>query len=213
MKTFKFAALTLLLAGFAVCANACGDDKGNKDNDKATESKVAAPTDTTLATGEGFAPTVNIRFVDMNRILSEYKYAVQESEKIQKLGSELQQYQNSLGAQLQKKQNDIQQKMNNNGYMTQQSYEADMKDLAQLQQSSEQQFAARAQKVDAEAQKTQAAIYAAINNFIVKYNEDKKYDAILYKDSGIYFNPSLDITDDVIAGLNAETTQEAPAEK
>ena len=29
------------------------------------------------------------------------------------------------------------------------------------------------------------------------------YDMILYKAAGVYFNPELDITDEVIKGLNA----------
>ena len=43
----------------------------------------------------------------------------------------------------------------------------------------------------------------SIESFIKEYNAKKHYDAILYKAAGVYFNPDLDITDEVIKGLNA----------
>ena len=43
----------------------------------------------------------------------------------------------------------------------------------------------------------------SIEAFIKEYNKTRGYDAILYKAVGVYFNPALDITDEVIKGLNA----------
>ena len=43
----------------------------------------------------------------------------------------------------------------------------------------------------------------SIESFIKEFNKTKGYDAILYKAAGVYFNPALDITDEVIKGLNA----------
>ena len=49
----------------------------------------------------------------------------------------------------------------------------------------------------------------SIRNFIADYNKDKKYDAILYYSpavgmgSALYFNPQLDITNEIVNGLNA----------
>ncbi len=42
----------------------------------------------------------------------------------------------------------------------------------------------------------------SIEAFIKDYNRKKGYDAILYKAAGVYFNPALDITNEVIDGLN-----------
>ena len=39
--------------------------------------------------------------------------------------------------------------------------------------------------------------------FINEYNLTRKYDAIIYKSAGIVFNPALDITNDIVSGLNA----------
>ena len=37
---------------------------------------------------------------------------------------------------------------------------------------------------------------------VTDYNKIKGYDAILFKSAGAYFNPALDITDEVVKGLN-----------
>jgi len=214
MKTIKLSALAIILGGFALSFSACGNNEENEDKTESTSAtNEVSPADTTKVKDKGFAPTINIRYVDLDRIYTEYTYAAQELAKVQKMGVELQQYQNTLAANIQKKGNDIQQKMNNNGYLSQQSYEADMKDFNQLQQSAEQQYAARLQKNQAEAQKITAAVDEAINNYIIKFNEKYKYDAILPKAVGIYFNPALDITDEIIDGLNGAltTAKAAPA--
>ena len=43
----------------------------------------------------------------------------------------------------------------------------------------------------------------SINNFIAEYVKTHAYDAILYRAAGVYFNPALDITKEVVEGLNA----------
>ena len=41
-----------------------------------------------------------------------------------------------------------------------------------------------------------------IDNSLIEYNKTKKYDAILDRAAGLYFNPALDITDEVVKALN-----------
>ena len=52
----------------------------------------------------------------------------------------------------------------------------------------------------------------SIHNFLVDYNAEHRYDAILLRAAGIYFNPALDITDEVIKGLNARYKQPSAAD-
>ena len=47
------------------------------------------------------------------------------------------------------------------------------------------------------------ALQDSLNNFIADYVKTHNYDAILFKNAGAYFNPALDITKEVIDGLNA----------
>ena len=52
-------------------------------------------------------------------------------------------------------------------------------------------------------------LHDSINSFINDYNAKHGYDAILLRSSGLYFNPALDITSEVVAGLNARYTKVA----
>lgn len=205
MKKTAFSILSMLaIAAISLFSVSCGGS--DKDNNKENpDSLVLTPGDTSKVAHEGFASSINIRYVDMDSILANYDYAVQEMQKIQQKALELQQYQNTLSAQLQKKQNEIQQKVNSNSYLSQESYEKDMRDLQALGQTSETNYAKRAQSFDNEAARVQQTLIQAIDNYIIKYNQDKHYDAILHKAAGAYFNPALDITGDIIEGLNAQS--------
>lgn len=206
---------TLTIFAFTAFATvSCSNSDSKEDNKDAESSSINAP-DTTKIEHEGFAPTTNIRYVDIDSIAAAYEYAKQEMEKFNQKSLELQQYHNALAAQIQKKQNDIDQKKNNNGYFSNESYQADLLELQNLAQNAEINLTKRAQTLDTELNEFRNTLLIAIENYIIKYNKDKKYDAILNKASGIYFNPEMDLTDEIIKGMNAElknqTTEVAPA--
>lgn len=202
MKKSVFSVLSIMaVVAVTLFSVSCGDSK-DEENAGADATDVNVP-DTTKINHEGFAPTTNIRYIDADSVIRGYEYARQEMAKLDQKSLELQQYQNSLGAQIQKKANEIQQKANNNGYLTQQSYEADMQELQALNQSAETNYGKRAQAFSIEMAQVQETILRAIENYVIKYNQDKHYDAILLKSAGVYFNPELDITDEIIKGLNA----------
>ena len=72
-----------------------------------------------------------------------------------------------------------------------------------LQQDAEQSLAAMQRSTEQELNQLQQAMNDSINAFIADYNKSKGYDAILFRHAGVYFNPALDITDEVVEGLNA----------
>lgn len=101
--------------------------------------------------------------------------------------------------------------MQSNGYLSEASYNADMQDLNRKQQQAETYLGNLQARAQQEALRQQQEFLDSINNFLVHYNRDKHYDAILLYSPGQYFNPALDITADVIAGLNARYKKAAPA--
>lgn len=62
---------------------------------------------------------------------------------------------------------------------------------------------ARQARAQQEIAQRQIELNDSIEAFIRDYNKEKGYDAILFKAAGVYFNPALDITKEVIDGLNA----------
>lgn len=188
MKKLALSAKVMMLM-MAFVAASCAN------NEKATST--TAVDDTTAKTA------VNIRYIDADSIAAHYNLAKDFNEAQLRSISKIDNAQRSRGAELQKLANSIQQKMNNNGYLSQASYEEDMKNLNKKQSDAENYIASLQREAQQEMVQQQMQLTDSIESFIKQYNADKKYDAILYKAAGVYFNPDLDITDEVIKGLNA----------
>ena len=88
-----------------------------------------------------------------------------------------------------------------------------MKSLNNKQNSFQNEYARREMKANQDMALRQQALMDSINNFIIEFNKERKYDAILLRDAGLFFNPALDITPEVIQGLNAryKAPEGAPA--
>lgn len=197
MKKLTFAARLLLIAISTVCLAACGSGDKNDAPDSVKNVKAAQQ-------GEAFTIQTNIRYIDMDTLMMHYDYAIDQDKVIQQIQTELQQFQNQLGNNLQSRQAAIQQKAQSNGYLSEASYNADMQALAKLNQQSEAQFGARYESDMKRVADISNAVLKSIDDYIIEYNKDKKYDAILRKGAGVYFNPALDITNEIVNGLNAK---------
>lgn len=210
MKIFSIAAAALLVGMGALSMASCGNGEAEKGADSAKNVKGEQQ-------GEAFEISTNIRYVDQDSLLAHYNYCKDQEAIISQIDLELQQYQNQLARNLQNRQNAIQQKLQSNGYLSEESYNADMRELQKLDQTSSAQFSQRAQADQQRVLELKKAYIDAIREYIVEYNKEYKYDAILFKDAGLYFNPALDITNEVLTGLNAEyekkKASEKPAEK
>ena len=199
-KTAFFAAL--LLTGALVGTTSCGSDN-KKDN---ANDSVKVENDTTgvaaIAQGDPFEIKTNIRYIDLAVLHSQYTLSKEIQEEIKKLDQELATYQNSLGQQLQTKQSEIQKKVQSNGYLSEESYNADMRELQKLDQTAQRNYATRADKAQQRVAALQQTLADSLNNYIIEYNKAHQYDAILERSAGVYFNPALDITEEVVEGLN-----------
>jgi Skp family chaperone for outer membrane proteins len=196
MKKIAMAAkmlLVVLAAGLVSCGNG---EKTSTDNDSAKNVSGTK-------LGDAYETTINIRYVDMDSLYKHYEFAVEQQAKVQQIAVELQQYQNQLARNLQTKQSAVQQKLQNNGYLSEASYKADVEELNKLDQSSSAQYSRRAQVDEQRVYELNKALSDAIDEYIIEYNKEHHYDAILHKEVGLYFNPALDITGELVAGLNA----------
>jgi len=188
MKKLALSAKVMMLMMAFVAASCANNEKA---------ASATTVDDTTAKTA------VNIRYIDADSIAAHYNLAKDFNEAQLRSISKIDNAQRSRGAELQKLANSIQQKMNNNGYLSQASYEEDMKNLNKKQSDAENYIASLQREAQQEMVQQQMQLTDSIESFIKQYNADKKYDAILYKAAGVYFNPDLDITDEVIKGLNA----------
>ena len=190
-KTFKAVLAviaTLLLTGAAACSS-----------DNSEETAAPAKPKQTAVSKDGLP---NYRYVDTDTIMAQYNLAKDYNEEIvrlqTKMESEYKRHQTSIGSLA----NTMQSKMQNNTYLSQESYQADERKLQALQKTAESQMSELQKQFEQAAMKAQTAIQDSINSYIERYNKKHGYDAIFVKSAALHFNPALDITDEVVKGLN-----------
>lgn len=191
MKKLSTTVRTLLAAAVAVGAVACS---GNADK--------AAPAAAKNTGDSAACASINIRYIDADSVMRSYKLAQQLLEEQQREMNKLQQWHDTKQRELQGLAAKIQQKQQNNAYLSQESMQSDMQGLQNKGSEAERYLGTQQQRLANADLQIRARLADSINNFIKQYNAVHGYDAILYKDAGIYFNPALDITNEVIEGLN-----------
>lgn len=145
----------------------------------------------------------NYRYVDLDTVLSRYNLAKDYNEEMLRM-------QNQAESQMKQHENKIknfattvQNKMQNNGYLSEASYKADEQKMATMQNEAQRSMQALQGNIAQAAEQAQKSINDSINAFIESYNKTRGYDAIFFKAATMYINPDLDITDEVVEGLNA----------
>lgn len=162
-----------------------------------------ASTEPATTASQQVAATINIRYIDADSIAVHYELAKDFKEAQLRQLSKIDNAQRTRGADIQKLGQQIQQKINTNGYLSQESFNADQEQLNKKQIEAQNYLASLQREAEQEMLQQQMQLTDSIESFIKEYNKAKGYDAILYKAAGVYFNPALDITDEVIKGLNA----------
>lgn len=164
--------------------------------------------------------SLKIAYVEVDSIMSQYKFCKDYSLILQKKGQNIQ---NTLAAkqqQLQAAAANFQQKVQQNAYTREQAeaiqagLQKQNNDLQGLQQRLSNEFAA-------EQEKYNKALHDSIANYLARYNKDKKYSIIFSKsgDNLLYADKAYDITKEVISGLNKaykgklKKEEAAPAKK
>jgi outer membrane protein len=196
-------AVKLLIAALTITAASCS---GN-DNEQST---AAAPVAKIAAKDKGVAPTTNIRYIDMDSVLSQYTLAQEITQSSQKLMLDYQRLERQKQSEIQSLGSAIEQKRNNSGYLSQESFDADVNNFNKKQNEAANLLAAQQNKIQNEIATQQKRLTDSIMNYVEEYNKSYGYDAILLREAGVYFNPALEITDEIVAGLNKRYK---PAEK
>jgi len=169
---------------------------------QAAENNAEASAENAVAAG-------SIVYFNIDRVLDEYDMAndlrsVVET-KVQSINEEV----NRRGSKLERDINAFQDKINK-GLLVSSVAQA-QQDKLQQDQTNFQNYAAQKQQEIAEEQQVMMNQLAdAIKSFVDAYNEEKGYAMILTTSGGLLPAPivtgdkNLDITDDILAGLNAE---------
>lgn len=188
----RVSALAFALS-LCVALPSCGD------NTKKEAEKPAAAAKTN-AEKSGLP---NYRYVDLDTVLSKYNLAKDYNEEMLRM-------QNNMESEVKRHENSIQsfatsmqKKLQNNGYLSEESYKADQEKINNMQATAQRSVASLQNNFENAAMTAQKTVNDSIQAFIKDYNAKKGYDAILFKNATLFINPGLDITDEVVEGLNA----------
>lgn len=192
----------LILSIIAVAAVAVFGTLSLTGKSESGKAQVTASNDITAVS----AAKGDIVYIVFDRIMTEYDMAndlrTSVETKVQNIQAEV----DRRGKKLEKDVNEFQDKLNR-GLITRSVAEVRSQELQQ-QQNDFNLFAGQKQNEIAEEQTVMMnQIVDALNTYLEKYNQEKQYAMILINQGGqpvFLAQPELDITDDVLAGLNEE---------
>ncbi|MBP3614826.1 MAG: OmpH family outer membrane protein [Bacteroidaceae bacterium] len=197
MKRFKFtaiAAATATILLFAQCAN--------------NQANQAAPVATQATTAEA---ALKVAYVDVDSLLNNYKFSVKLRNDMLRKGENMRMTLSEKGKALQADMDDFRRKVENNVYATRQRAEEEQARILKSQEELARLEQRLVNELSAEDQKNNIALRDSINHFLKEYNKTHGYDLILSKmaDNILLGNESLDITKEVIDGLNSRYKEES----
>ena len=155
------------------------------------------------ASAKAAAGDMKIAYVEVDSIMSQYKFCKEYSLILQKKGQNIQNTLAQKQQALQAAAANFQQKVQQNAYTREQaegvnaSLQKQSNDLQMLNQRLSAEF-------QNETDQFNKALRDSIQHYLASYNKDKKYSIIFSKqgDNLIYADKAYDITNDIIAGLN-----------
>ena len=190
---------TSLFLGILTIAGMLAVSCNNPKNAQAQEGEA---TEATVGKGD-------IVYFNLDRVLEEYDMANDLRSVVETKANSINQEVNRRGSRLAKDIKTFQDKIDK-GLMTRSTAEVQSGDLQKRQNDFQQYAAQKQQEIVEEQQVMMNQIADAIQTFLKKYNEEKQYAMILTTQGAILTapvtvaDPNLDITDDILAGLNAE---------
>lgn len=166
------------------------------------------------ASAKAAAGDMKIAYVEVDSIMSQYKFCKEYSLILQKKGQNIQNTLAQKQQALQAAAANFQQKVQQNAYTREQaegvnaSLQKQNNDLQILNQR----LSAEFQK---ETDQFNKALRDSIQHYLASYNKDKKYSIIFSKqgDNLLYADKAYDITNEIIAGLNKAYKSKATDKK
>ena len=186
-----FAFATILF--FTQCAKQQSAKQSNTD---ATATTVVAE------------KSVKIAFVDIDSLLSKYEFSVILNKEMLRKEEDMRMKLSEKAKALQADYEDFQRKLQNNVYATRERAEEEQARILKQKDALDKLEQRLISELSAETQKNNITLHDSIDSFLKAYNAEKKFDLILSRvgDNILFANDALNITEEVINGLNARYT-------
>ena len=196
---------TYLINGFAALAfvSLFAQCAGNAD----TKTTASSDNAKSATTGE-----LKLAYVDVDSLLSQYNFCIDLNEAMMKKEENIRLTLNQKAANLEKDQKEFQKKYENNAFISpdraQQEYNRLMKAQQDLQELSNK----LSNELATETAKNNLQLRDSINSFIQAFNATQGYNMIFSNtgfDNLLYADKSLNITKEIVDGLNARYSSAA----
>lgn len=147
---------------------------------------------------------LKIAYVELDTLMSQYQLYKDYSEVLTRKGNNIQSTLAQKQRALESHAAAVQKKYESNGFTTrdeveraQASIEKEQRDLAELADRLQNEFALEQARINEEARDS-------IQSFLKRYNKTKKFDYVMVKagDNLLVANPKFNITNDIVKGLN-----------
>ena len=152
--------------------------------------------------------SIKIAFVDIDSLLAKYEFSIIVNKEMLRKEEDMRMKLAEKAKALQADYDDFQKKLQNNVYATRERAEEEQARILKQKDALEKLEQRLIGELTAESQKNNVTLHDSIDSFLKAYNAEKKYDLILSRvgDNLLFANEALDITEEVINGLNARYT-------
>ena len=182
----NYTKLALLAAVMMLAATSCNDKP-------AAEAPKAAGT---------ALENLKIRYIDEDSIMANYNLAKDINEAMLRRQNQFDAAQKQRAGEISKFGNAMQQKYQNNQYLTEEAFNADQAKLQKMQADAENYLASLQQSIQNELNQSQIQLLDSIDNFMKDYAKKKGFDMVLRKSATLYIDEKFDVTKEVVEGLN-----------
>ena len=181
-----YAKLALYAAVMVMAAASC--------NDKPAEAPKPA--------GGAAMENLKIRYIDEDSIMANYNLAKDINEAMLRRQNQYDAAQKQRANDINKFGNAMQQKYQNNQYLTEEAFNADQAKLQKMQADAESYLANLQQSISNELNQSQIQLLDSIDNFLKDYAKKKGFDMVIRKSATLFIDEKYDVTEEVIEGLN-----------
>lgn len=192
MKSFKTLSMVLVAAG--IMFTAC-----NKKEPAQQVKQNGLP-----KAGQTAQQQSDVAIVNIDSLASQYEYCKEGLKQLENKQKSYQQQLQSKGQALENAVVAFQKKLQSGGFTSQQEAEKAQAQLQKQQQSLQSFQASIEQEMMKATENYQQVLRDSLNNYLKDYNKDGRFKLILSRsgDNVLYAAPSVDITDDIVNGLN-----------
>ena len=168
----------------------------------ATTSCNEKPAEAPKATAGGTLENLKIRYIDEDSIMANYNLAKDINEAMLRRQNQFDAAQKQRGNEISKFGNAMQQKYQDNQYLTEEAFNADQAKLQKMQADAENYLNGLQQSIQNELNQSQIQLLDSIDNFMKDYAKKKGFDMVLRKSATLFIDEKYDVTKEVIDGLN-----------